>query len=97
MDPDRGALGKPHPGAGEDGVDICDALARSLCVRNIDRASDAVDLNGSPLVVTTASPESSHLVEVTCPECYGSGITHCCDGLRAQAEGMPILLGSDGT
>jgi hypothetical protein len=34
MDPDRDALGKPHPG--EDGVDICNALTRCLCVRDVD-------------------------------------------------------------
>ena len=31
VDADRDALSKPHPG--EDGVDICDPLTRSLCVR----------------------------------------------------------------
>jgi hypothetical protein len=46
-------------------------------------------LNEVSLVATTVSPEISHLIEMTCPECYGSGITHCCDGLCAQAEGMP--------
>jgi hypothetical protein len=45
--------------------------------------------NGVPLVVTTASPEINHLIEVTCPECHGSGIMHCCEGLFAQGEGVP--------
>jgi hypothetical protein len=46
-------------------------------------------LSGVPLVVTTTSREISYLIALTCPECHGSGITHCCDGLCAQAEGMP--------
>jgi hypothetical protein len=47
-------------------------------------------LNGVPLFVTTASPEISHLIEVTCPECHGSGITHCCDGLCAQQVAQDV-------
>jgi hypothetical protein len=54
--------------------------------------------NEVPLVVTTASPEVSHLTEVTCWECYGSGITHCCDGLCARPKECPDShFGSDGT
>src|SRR5215469_15999986 len=49
VDADRDALSKPHPG--EDWVDICDPLTRSLCVRNIDRASDAVDVTTYDLTV----------------------------------------------
>src|SRR6516225_10547248 len=49
MDADRNALGKPHPG--EDGVDICDPLTRSLCVRNVNCASDAVDVTTHDLTV----------------------------------------------
>src|SRR5215813_249578 len=49
MDADRDALSKAHPG--EDWVDICDPLTRSLCVRNVDRASDAVDVTTHDLAV----------------------------------------------
>src|SRR5262249_19993462 len=49
MDADRDALSKAHPG--EDGVDICDPLTSSLCVRNVDRASDAVDVTTHDLAV----------------------------------------------
>ena len=49
MDPDGDALGKPHPG--EDGVDICDPLTGSLRIRNVDRASNAVDVTTHDLTV----------------------------------------------
>jgi hypothetical protein len=31
-------------------------------------------------------PGAKYLIEAICPDCMGSGITHCCDGLREQPE-----------
>src|SRR5262245_24775187 len=82
VDANRDALGQPYPG--EDRIDGSNALTVGLCVRNVDRASDAVDMTTQNLAVAhqfdlrrIANPDGSkvRLLEISVdPE--GVGVDH---------------------
>ena len=58
--------------------EMCHGLGRILADRPISA--------GPPIPLGAALPISvnGRFFEVTCAECNGSGIAHCCDGLCAQ-------------
>lgn len=39
-------------------------------------------------------PHEDPFYHFACPECGGTGIAHCCDGLQAQEAPHPIREGS---
>jgi hypothetical protein len=44
-----------------------------------------VSTDAHSYTVRVHNPDGLPLL-VTCDECHGSGVAHCCDGLRAQPE-----------
>jgi hypothetical protein len=58
----------------------CHGLGRVL-MRNSGGAGAPREFD----VALCMSPDGAG-IEVACPECNGSGIAHCCDGLRAHAS-----------
>jgi hypothetical protein len=59
-----------------------------VCHGTGKRLNPALSLDRSPLAGLRGNPKGLPLL-VPCEDCGGSGVAHCCDGLRAQPEDAP--------